>query len=180
MVDGTIAQGQTGNGTLPIEFCTSARRKLSACEPSLKPDAWKRSRKPHQTFSTEEQNFPQTIPGLRARWISEPCCSCGQHQQRTDSAVPSPVQAVELFAITVQGSFQTSKLPSKPFESLKTTKLSTNVRESFETVKPSANIFQSDKTVKLSTTIHKTFIIRSQFSLCIPFSSCFCTLSAFT
>ena len=66
MVDGTVAQGQTSNGTLPIEFRTSVRRKLSACEPSLESDAWKRSRKYHQTFSAEEQNLSQTIPSLCA------------------------------------------------------------------------------------------------------------------
>ena len=57
MVDGTIAQRQAGNGTLPIELCTGAGRKLSAREPSLKFDARKCNRKPYQTLAAKEQNF---------------------------------------------------------------------------------------------------------------------------
>ena len=101
MVDGSITQGQTGNGTLPLEFRTSTRRKLSACKPSLEFDAWKRGRKHHQTFSTEKQNLSQTIPSLCACRISKSCCSCGQHQQRLNPTITHPVQAIELFAIAV-------------------------------------------------------------------------------
>ena len=127
VVDGSTAQGQKGNGALSIEFCPGVGRKLSASEPSLKSNAWKRSRKPHQTFSAEEQNVSQTIPGLCARRISEPRGSCGQHQQHCNSAVTCPVPAVELFASTVKESLQASELSRKRFESLQTTKLSQNI-----------------------------------------------------
>ena len=69
MVDGTIAQGQTSSGTVPIKLCTGLGRELHPSQPGVKFYTSKpiRNLVYIQGISAKVEGIPQTLPSVRSR-----------------------------------------------------------------------------------------------------------------